>query len=142
MAFNIFKRKKEETENKQVEKPVIEEKPNTNETKNELPNYKKPINEIESKIDKSIIEVMKNIKDPELELDIWTLGLVYDADVKDKVIDIKMTFTSPLCPYGPEIVNQIKSKLSEIGFDSNIELVFSPPWQPDEEVRDILGIPY
>src|SRR3989344_6852002 len=134
--FNLFKKNKESaTEAKQDSSIEKQQEP-----KKELPNYKKSIQEIENKVsDKKIIDVMKTVKDPELDVDIWTLELIYDLDVQDKNIGIKMTFTSPLCPYGPEIVNQIKKGLNESGYETKIELVFSPPWEPSEQVKDILG---
>lgn len=88
------------------------------------------------------IKVMKVIKDPELNIDIWTLGLIYDVNLKEgNNIDIKMTFTSPMCPFGPQIVNELKSRLKQVGFNEpNINVVFEPQWQPSQEVRDILGV--
>ena len=135
MIFNFFKRKKEQVS---VENNVVEEK-KPEETKKELPNYKKPLQEIESKVDQKIINVMKTTQDPELGIDIWSLGLIYDADMKDNSLEIKMTFTSPMCPYGPELVSSVKKGLKEAGFESNVEVVFSPPWQPTDEIKEILG---
>ena len=87
------------------------------------------------------IKVMKVIKDPELNIDIWTLGLIYDVNLKEDDINIKMTFTSPMCPFGPQIVNELKSRLKQVGFNEpNINVVFEPQWQPSQEVRDILGV--
>ena len=107
----------------------------------EKTNYKKPIQEIEDKIeDKRIIDALKNVKDPELDIDIWSLELIYDIDIRDKNIDIKMTFTSPFCPYGPELIQQVKDRLNELVYETKIELVFSPPWNPSKQVKEILGI--
>ncbi len=135
--FNLFKKNKgSATEAKQdsnVEKPQ--------ESKKEQPNYKKSIQEIEHKIpDKRIIDTIKLVKDPELGVDIWTLELIYDIEMKEKKIDIVMTFTSPLCPYGPELVNNLKNELISIGLEPNIEVVFTPFWQPSDEVKELLGL--
>ena len=45
-----------------------------------------------------IIEVLQTVNDPELNIDIWTLELIYDVKVEEDKVDIKMTFTSPMCP--------------------------------------------
>lgn len=89
-----------------------------------------------------IIETAKTCKDPELGIDIWTLGLIYEVTLQDDGANasIKMTFTSPMCPYGPQIVEEFKKKLNERGIIPIVEIVFSPPWQPSEEVKEILGI--
>ncbi|MBI4140242.1 DUF59 domain-containing protein [Candidatus Woesearchaeota archaeon] len=88
------------------------------------------------------IEVIKTVQDPEIQIDIWTLGLIYNLDAKDvETIDIKMTFTSPMCPYGPMLVDELKGKLTSKGFKTvNVEIVFEPVWQPSEELRMMLGV--
>ncbi|MBI4159111.1 metal-sulfur cluster assembly factor [Candidatus Woesearchaeota archaeon] len=87
-----------------------------------------------------VIEQLKKVVDPELGMDIYTLGLVYNIDIKDKKINIKMTLTSPMCPYGPQIVEDVKSRIKALNAELVIELVFSPPWEISKEVRSILGI--
>ncbi len=82
---------------------------------------------------------MKKCEDPELDLDIWSLGLVYDIIQRGKAVQIIMTFTSPMCPFGPQIVNQIKSEVGELGFSVSVEVVFNPVWKPSEEVKEMLG---
>ena len=89
-----------------------------------------------------VIEIMKSIIDPELYIDIWTLGLIYDIKVQDCTVDIKMTFTSMACPAGPQLVGEIKEKcqnLSDIQ-KTNVEVVFTPPWEPSEELKAMMGI--
>lgn len=88
-----------------------------------------------------IIEELKKIQDPELQIDIWTLGLIYELKVEEQKVSIKMTFTSPMCPYGPMIVEDIKQKLAQHKLTPHIEIVFTPPWQPSETVKEILGMP-
>ncbi len=91
-----------------------------------------------------IIEVLKKVNDPELHIDVWTLGLIYNIEIKENNIDIKMTFTSPMCPYGPFLVDDIKKKLKEAHKwikEVKIEVVFQPLWQPSDELKEILGIP-
>ena len=91
-----------------------------------------------------IIEVLKKVNDPELHIDVWTLGLIYNIELKEKIVDIKMTFTSPMCPYGPFLVDEIKSKIKTSDKkieEVKVEVVFQPIWQPSDEVKAMLGIP-
>lgn len=87
----------------------------------------------------AVIDLLKTCNDPELGLDVWTLGLIYDINVKDKTA-ITMTLTSPLCPYGPMIIDEMETKLNELGKEVVIDVIFSPLWQPDEELREMLGM--
>lgn len=90
-----------------------------------------------------IIEAIKTIEDPELFLDIWFLGLIYSIDIEeDGKVKIDMTFTSAMCPAGPLLVNQVKEKVGALAGVTGVEVtvVFSPPWQPSEEVRLLLGL--
>lgn len=90
-----------------------------------------------------VIEVLKHTADPELGVDIWTLGLIYDVKINEdlETADVKMTFTTPLCPYGPQLVGDIKRGLLAIGLrDVQVEVVFDPPWVPPEGLREMLGV--
>jgi len=89
---------------------------------------------------KAIIKALQQIKDPELMVDIWTLGLIYNIKKSEKKVTIDMTFTSPICPYGPQLVNEVKEGMKKIKLTAQIELVFDPVWEPSEEVKEILGI--
>lgn len=89
-------------------------------------------------------EVLRGVFDPELHINIVDLGLVYDVEVKGDVVDVKMTLTSPGCPYGPYLIHQVKDTLLTLkGIrDANLAVVWEPPWGPDkmtEEVRLELG---
>ena len=89
-----------------------------------------------------IMNVLKSVNDPELSIDIVTLELIYNVNVENDNVKIKMTFTSPMCPYGPMLVEEIKAKVSQLNGvkEVNIEVVFDPPWQPSEELRATLGV--
>ena len=94
-------------------------------------------------IDKEqVIAKLKQVVDPEIRLDIWTLGLIYDLKIENNIVKIKMTFTTPFCPYGEVLIDQIKEQLATIPNveDVDIEITFEPPWQPSEEVKMMLGI--
>jgi len=87
------------------------------------------------------IEVLKTVVDPEIGIDIWTLELVYKVEMEKEVVKILMTFTSPFCPYGPALMEDIKRGLEEKGVkDIEIEITFDPPWKPSDALRDMLGM--
>lgn len=90
-----------------------------------------------------VIEILKTIEDPELFLDIWFLGLIYHVDVQENgQVNVEMTFTSPMCPAGPQLIGQIKERVSALNGVTGVEVtvVFVPPWVPSEEVKETLGI--
>lgn len=97
--------------------------------------------EIELSARDRIIEVLKKIEDPELYLDVWFLGLIYNIQVEENQVDIEMTFTSPMCPFGPQLVEQVRAGIKELGFDPvNVRITFDPAWEPSEDVRAMLGM--
>ena len=91
-----------------------------------------------------VIELLKTVNDPEIMIDVWTLGLIYDLKVDEPKGDvlITMTFTTPACPYGEILVEEMKQKVAELkGLKHlKIDVVFSPPWQPSDEVKAMLGM--
>jgi metal-sulfur cluster biosynthetic enzyme len=87
-----------------------------------------------------IIEKLKTVKDPELGIDIYTLGLVYDIRVSDEGIDITMTLTSPYCPFANELVEGVEEALLPLHEEVRVDVTFDPPWEPSEELRISLGL--
>jgi metal-sulfur cluster biosynthetic enzyme len=90
-----------------------------------------------------IIEVLKTIEDPELFLDIWFIGLIYRIEIlEDGIVEIDMTFTSPMCPAGPELSSAVQQKVSELPGVKEVKLkiVFTPPWEASDEVKGLLGM--
>ena len=89
-----------------------------------------------------VVEAMKTVEDPELFLDIWFLGLVYSIDVEGDSVKIEMTFTTPLCPAGPQLVEEVRTKtLALDGVEEvDVKVVFNPPWQASDEVKGMLGM--
>lgn len=77
-----------------------------------------------------IIEAFKSVYDPEIPVNIWDLGLVYDIAISDKEIIITMTFTSPTCPMMEELLQQVHDSVAAIsgGRDVKVDLVWDPPW--------------
>ncbi len=87
-----------------------------------------------------IENVFKKYVDKEIDIDVWTLGLIYDVQVQDKIVKVRLTFTSPLCPYGPQMVEELKQEILAKGAAQvDIEVTFNPPWQPSEELKAMLG---
>jgi metal-sulfur cluster biosynthetic enzyme len=89
--------------------------------------------------------VLRRVKDPELNLNIVDLGLVYDVGVTGSVVNVDMSLTSPGCPSGPEIMGEAERQIREMPgvTDATINLVWSPFWSPDRiepRVRAYLGI--
>ncbi|MBS3117203.1 DUF59 domain-containing protein [Candidatus Woesearchaeota archaeon] len=88
-----------------------------------------------------IEEVFKKYCDPELGIDVWTLGLIYDLKVDEKKVFVLLTFTSPFCPYGPEMIDTLREMIKERGVSEVVmEVTFDPPWKPTEELREMLGV--
>jgi len=78
-----------------------------------------------------IISVLKRIYDPEIPVDIYELGLIYDIKVDNNgIVDIEMTLTSPNCPVADSLVSEVIIKIKEIGevHDVEMHLTFDPPW--------------
>jgi metal-sulfur cluster biosynthetic enzyme len=90
-------------------------------------------------------KALRKVKDPELNLDIVVLGLVYDVAIDGSAVDVTMSLTSPACPVAGEIVNQARAAVEQVpGVESaNVELTFSPLWTPDripQMIRSALGL--
>lgn len=81
-----------------------------------------------------IIEKLQDVYDPEISVNIYDLGLIYDIDIHDdELVHIKMTLTSPGCPVGPLIEKMVKLSVSKIPEVKKVEveLVFEPPWSDE-----------
>ncbi len=76
-----------------------------------------------------VIAALKTVYDPEIPVDIWELGLVYDIAINDADIVITMTFTSPTCPMMEELLQQVRDRVSDAtGMPVRVDLVWNPPW--------------
>lgn len=83
------------------------------------------------RIEKDIVDVLKNTYDPEIPVNVYDLGLIYKIDVDDyNQVDIVMTLTAPNCPMADELLLEIKQKVEAVeGVKAvNISLTFDPPW--------------
>ena len=93
--------------------------------------------------EQQIIEKIKLVKDPEIEIDVWTLGLIYKIAVVEDGVEILMTHTTPLCPFANELISAVEEKVSELGYEEGevrVELTFEPAWEPSPDVRMMLGV--
>jgi metal-sulfur cluster biosynthetic enzyme len=94
----------------------------------------------------NVLQALRPIEDPEIHLSIVDLGLIYDVEVEDERVAVKMTLTSPMCPVGPAIIQQVKDKVQSLeGVKSAaVDLVWDPQWDPrtmaTDEVKDKLGL--
>jgi len=91
-----------------------------------------------------VISVLKQCFDPEIPIDLWNLGLIYDIKIDTHNIDIVMSLTTPGCTMGQFMADDIKLKLSAIPYvkEVNVDVVFDPPWEPEmmtDEGRKKLG---
>ena len=96
-------------------------------------------------LEDSIINVIKTIFDPEIPVNIYDLGLIYDIRIDDDVnAEVDMTLTSPNCPVAESLPNEVKDKIALIEGLNKVEviLLFDPPWDKDmmsEEAKFELG---
>ncbi|KKU81855.1 MAG: hypothetical protein UY07_C0007G0009 [Parcubacteria group bacterium GW2011_GWA1_47_8] len=93
--------------------------------------------------EKDIIEKLKQVKDPEIGLDIWMLGLVYKITLDAEGVEILMTLTTPFCPFADELIADVEKRVGELGYDEGdvrVDLTFEPAWEPSEEVKMMLGV--
>jgi metal-sulfur cluster biosynthetic enzyme len=99
--------------------------------------------------EESVYAALRQVTDPELFVNIVDLGLIYEVNVEEvdgrSNIAVKMTMTSPACPAGPELVQDVRDVLLDIDGveDVDVEVVMTPPWTPDrmtDEARDELGM--
>ena len=91
-----------------------------------------------------VTDALTNVIDPELGLDFVELGLVYEVEVDDSDVHITFTLTSPGCPIGPQVSEQMKEFVGELdGVDEvHPHMTFNPPWTPDlmsEDAKFALG---
>ncbi|HJP40979.1 MAG TPA: metal-sulfur cluster assembly factor [Dehalococcoidia bacterium] len=93
-----------------------------------------------------LLEKLAEVQDPEIDMSIVELGLVYDIQIDDGTVYVTMTLTSPGCPLGPLIRGEAYAKLKELPGvkDVDVEIVWNPPWDPrtmaSDDVKFMLGI--
>ncbi len=79
-----------------------------------------------------VIDVLKTIYDPEIPVDIWELGLIYEVNINsDNEVEVKMTLTSPSCPVAETLPPETEQKIAEVEGvrKAKVEITFEPPWE-------------
>lgn len=93
-----------------------------------------------------LLDVLRNVHDPDLQMNVVDLGLIYDVQHQpDGRVHVRMTLTSPHCPYGPALVGEIKAMLMLVKGVAGVQvdIVWDPPWSADkmtEAARLALGL--
>ncbi len=95
--------------------------------------------------EEKVIEKLKEILDPELHISVWDLGLIYKIDIKDDIVYIDMTLTTPGCPLMTTLPLYVKQELAKLEGvkDADVKLVWEPRWTPErltDEAKKKLGI--
>ena len=90
----------------------------------------------------TILESLKNVKDPEIGLDIVELSLIRKITPTDGEVEILMTLTSPFCPFADSLIEQVEKEVGKLaGVDLvKVEITFDPPWEPTDELKVKLGL--
>ncbi|MBL6660544.1 MAG: SUF system Fe-S cluster assembly protein [Crocinitomicaceae bacterium] len=96
-------------------------------------------------LENTIVDVLKSIYDPEIPVDVYELGLIYEVKIdKDFNVQIEMTLTSPNCPVAESMPKEVEDKVADIPKvkSAKVNIVFDPPWDKDmmsEEAKLELG---
>ena len=96
-------------------------------------------------LENTIVDVLKSIYDPEIPVDVYELGLIYEVKIdKDFNVQIEMTLTSPNCPVAESMPKEVEDKVAQIPKvkSAKVNIVFDPPWDKDmmsEEAKLELG---
>jgi metal-sulfur cluster biosynthetic enzyme len=85
-----------------------------------------------------VTDALRDVIDPELGLDFVELGLIYDVEIEDGTVRVTYTLTSPGCPIGPQVSEQIEEFVSELEGVEEVQptMTFSPPWTPERMSED------
>jgi metal-sulfur cluster biosynthetic enzyme len=99
--------------------------------------------------EETVYSALKQVRDPELMINVVDLGLIYGVAVEEAAektnLGVMMTMTTPACPYGPQLVADVRDTLKALdgAGEVKVEVTLSPPWSPEmmtEEARDELGM--
>ena len=97
------------------------------------------------KIEQEVIQLLKNVYDPEIPVNVYDLGLIYKIDIDDNNnLELTMTLTAPNCPIADQVVEEVRQKVSEHPQlnSVSVNLVFEPSWSEDmmsDEAKLVLG---
>ena len=89
-------------------------------------------------ISEEVKQILKTVIDPEIELNIVDLGLIYGIQNDNANIDIEMTLSTPACPLGDVIVMNVIESIKQVypNYEVNVNLSFDPPWNPEKISED------
>lgn len=95
----------------------------------------------------SVLKALENVKDPEVGYDIVTMGLIYDITItgktkKDSAVEILMTYTTPFCPWGPQLNDEVINTVKDAFGIKKVEvkITFDPPYKMPDELKATLGL--
>ena len=84
-------------------------------------------------IENDVVEALKTVFDPEIPVNIYELGLIYNVDVRDDhSVEVRLTLTSPMCPVAGSLPPEVEAKVAQVEgvTASSVDLVWDPPWEP------------
>ncbi|HXR30304.1 MAG TPA: metal-sulfur cluster assembly factor [Solirubrobacterales bacterium] len=88
--------------------------------------------------EEEVYEALEEVIDPELGLDFVELGLVYGVEIDGSTVNVTFTLTTPACPIGPQVSEQMKEFVGDLDGVANVfpKMVFDPPWSPEMMTED------
>ena len=101
-------------------------------------------NQTEALTEDDVLEALEEVIDPELGLDFVSLGLVYDVEIENEDVYVTFTLTTPACPIGPQVSEQMREFVGELDGVEKVhpKMIFDPPWSPEmmsEDAKFALG---
>ena len=97
-----------------------------------------PDNETAAITEDDVLEALEEVIDPELGLDFVSLGLVYDVEIENQDVYVTFTLTTPACPIGPQVSEQMKEFVGDLPGVASVhpKMIFEPPWSPEMMTDD------
>ncbi len=84
--------------------------------------------------EETVVEVLRTVFDPEIPVSIYDLGMIYNIQIENSKVHVRMTLTTPACPVAGSLPGQVEARIKTIDGvkDATVELVWDPPWTPDK----------
>ena len=100
---------------------------------------------METATPEAVVDMLKNVYDPEIGINVVDLGLVYDVDIDNQVVNVKMTLTTPGCPLHDTLSRTAEMAIETLDgvSEAHVDMIWDPPWTPEritDEGRRLLGI--
>ena len=94
--------------------------------------------------EEQVVDILRTCYDPEIPLNIYDLGLIYDIDINEDMVSVTMTLTAPGCPMAGTVGPEVENRILEIEGvnDSQVDIVWDPPWTPEmlrPEAKELLS---